>query len=156
MQIFDNILITLITAVITSSVAGVVASRQYLNQKKADLEAEYSSRFNTKKWEVYTEFTSLVRDIVKPFVDPSTAWPDSLHIPQDQFLKIASQIVLIGSDDVVKAFHAWRETGLAHGQAHRETKKKLFELIAEMRRDLGNNYTQLSMEALLGSLDPGS
>ena len=151
MNVLDNLTIGFLTSVLSAFATGAITFWGFWRKEKAELEKEYSSRFNSKKWEVYTEFTKLVHEIMGD-------GPASLtHItgrPTEGSL--ASQIVLIGSDKVVNAFRVWRETNLAYGQAHVITTEKLFELIAEMRRDLGNKYTRLSMDDLLGSLEPSS
>jgi len=79
----------------------------YWRNAKADLEKEYSSRFNTKKWEVYTAFTALVPEIIGA---------EAINVDEPAELpsvnSLASQIVIAGSDKVIKAFGVWR--GTAH------------------------------------------
>jgi hypothetical protein len=115
------------------------------------LETEYSSRFNTKKWEVYTEFTALV-----PNINASELSDIDTTIVATAINTLAPQIVLAGSDQVVIALRIWRETNEVYGPGDTVTKDKLFELIVAMRKDLGNTYTQLANDDLLGALKPAS
>ena len=134
-------------------VAGVTASFTFLGfcrQAKADLDKEYRSRFNTKKWEVYTEFTKLLYSLLTDKSVNLTEWED-----QPSEISIASQLVLIGSDEVVRAFRDWRETSIVYGKSNKETKEKLFILVAKMRNDLGIKYSKLEIDDLLGALEPG-
>ncbi len=149
MENLDNVFITLITAFITAIFTSRISSSQYWRQKKADLEAEYSSRFNTKKWEVYTEFTALV-----PEINGNGLSDINTPIVTTSINSLAPQIVLAGSDNVVIALRRWRETNEVYGPGDTVTKDKLFELIVEMRKDLGNIHTQLANEDLLGALKP--
>jgi hypothetical protein len=106
------------------------------------------SRFNTKKWEVYTEFIKLA---------PQTTGSELPDVqPSAELMAVnslASQVVLAGSDKVVTAYRVWRETARVYGQGNQLTRVKLFNLVVEMRRDLGNKYTRLDMDDLLGSLE---
>ena len=150
MDVLDNLTVTILTTVVTTLITAVPAFWGVWRRAKAELENEFLSRFNTKKWEVYTEFVKLAREIV------GNASLD-LNISTEiiSLDSLASQIVLAGSDRVVTAFRQWRETARAYGQGNELTKLKLFGLIAEMRRDLGNKYTRLDMDDLLGALESG-
>jgi hypothetical protein len=133
-------------------VAGVTAGFTFFGfwrQAKADLDKEYQSRFNTKKWEVYTEFTKLLQGILN---EKSVDLADVTQQPAE--IALASQLVLIGSDEVVRAFRDWRETSIAYGKSHTVAKEKLFNLVAKMRNDLGIKYSKLGIEELLGALEP--
>ena len=143
MNTIDSIFVSLLTVFATA----VLAWLGLWPKVKADLEKEYSLKFNDKKWEVYTEFAGLVRDMV----DEQTFDPDDLHRRK---VSLASQIILIGSDDVVSAFQAWHAMAELLEKGHSDTEDKLFDLIASMRKDLGNKYTRLSKEVLLGALNP--
>ena len=118
----------------------------FWRQAKADLEQEYLKRFNDRKWDVYTEFAKLLQ------APPQDIFEDGRR--QAAKTAIASQIVLIGSDEVVRAFRDWRESMAVHGKAQRVTDEKLFLLVANMRRDLGIKYSNLEVDDLLGVLNP--
>jgi hypothetical protein len=143
MNILENLILTSVTALATAA----FTFWGYWRHAKADLEKEYLSRFNTKKWEVYTEFAKLAPELMGNEIPSGSISTEIVSIDS-----LASQIVLAGSDKVVTAFRIWRETAHVYGQGNELTKAKLFDLIAEMRRDLGNMYTRLNMDDLLGAL----
>jgi hypothetical protein len=152
MENASKLLVDIVVAIVAAIATGIVTSWLYWRQAKADLEKEYLKKFNEKKWVVYTEFTSLLQDLLS---DKETDFPElERHVSNETAL--ASQIVLIGSDEVVKAFHAWRETSRVYGKTQKETREKLFILVATMRNDLGIKYSKLEINDLLGALEPGS
>ena len=146
MDTINGLAAEIVIAFITALATGVFASMEVWRRKKADLEREFQKRFNEKKWEVYTEFAKLLQA-------PSLSTFEMDH-RQEAETAIASQIVLIGSDEVVRAFRDWRESAAVHGKAQRVTSEKLFVLVANMRRDLGIKYSNLEVDDLLGVLNP--
>jgi hypothetical protein len=147
MENFSKILLDVLTAVITAGLTFL----GFWRKAKADLEQEYLKRFNDKKWDVYTEFTKSLQEFL---ADKETDFSDPVHRSSEE-TALASQLVLIGSDEVVKAFRAWRETSMVYGRSQKEAKDKLFMLVATMRNDLGIKYSKLEVDDLLGALEPG-
>lgn len=141
----SGLLVEVVIAIITAIATSVFASWEFWRRKKAELEQEYLKKFNEKKWEVYTDFTKLLQDLLA----------DKLEMEQQPAeILLASQLVLIGSDDVVRAFRVWKETSMVYGKSQVETKEKLFMLVATMRNDLGIKYSKLEVEDLLAALEP--
>ena len=136
----------IVVAFVIALATGAFTFMGFWRQAKADLEQEYLKRFNDKKWGVYTEFAKLLQA-------PSLNTFETDY-RQEAETAIASQIVLIGSDEVVRAFRDWRESVAVHGKAQRVTNEKLFALVANMRRDLGIKYSNLEVDDLLGVLNP--
>lgn len=151
MNVLDNLTVTILTTIVTTLIASVPAFWGVWRKAKAELEHEFLSRFNTKKWEVYTEFLKYAPQIIGNELPDAQDSTDLTYVNS-----LASQIVIAGSDKVVTAFRIWRETARAYGQGNELTRVKFFSLIAEMRRDLGNKYTRLDMGDLLGALEVGS
>ncbi|MBE0683777.1 MAG: hypothetical protein IH589_17870 [Anaerolineales bacterium] len=150
MDNINGLLVSIVVAILTAFATGFVTSWGYWRQAKAQLEKEYQSRFNTKKWEVYTEFTKLLHGfLINNSVDLAGA------TQQQNEIVLASQLVLIGSDEVVRSFRDWRESSMAYGKSHAVAKEKLFNLVVKMRNDLGIKYSKLALEDLLGALEPG-
>jgi len=149
MDNISGLLASIIVAILTAFVTGFITFWGFWRQAKADLDKEYQSRFNTKKWEVYTEFTKLLHG----FLTNNSADLAGTTQQQDEIV-LASQLVLIGSDEVVRAFRDWRESSMAYGKSHAVAKEKLFNLVAKMRNDLGIKYSKLALEDLLGALEP--
>ena len=146
MENIGGLLVNIATAVVTAGLTFL----GFWRKAKAELEQEYLKRFNDKKWEVYTEFTKLLHS----FLTNNSADLAGATRQQDEIV-LASQLVLIGSDEVVRAFRDWRESSMAYGKSHAVAKEKLFNLVAKMRNDLGIKYSKLALEDLLGALEPG-
>ena len=146
----SGLLASIVVLILTAFATSVSTSWVFWRQEKAKLEQEYLKRFNDKKWVVYTDFTKLLHSL---FTDESSDLPGREQRPAE--ISIASQLVLIGSDEVVKAFRDWREASMVYGKSQKETKEKLFTLVVKMRNDLGAKYSNLEIEDLLGALEPG-
>lgn len=151
MNASDNAIIEFLKTVVTALITAYVTF--WVNWRKAriDLENEFQRRFNDKKWEVYTEFMKFLQH----YTDRDQS--DSDNNSDNELVLLASQILLAGSDKTVKAFRLWRESAKVHGDGDETTKGKLFQLILEMRRDLGNRQTRLESDILWNvlSLTPG-
>jgi hypothetical protein len=142
----STILISLGVAVVTGPIAAFITSRGIWKKARADLENEFSSRFNTRKWEVYTEFTKFLRGHINQDRNNRD------NYPAEELASLASQVLLAGSDKVVKAFRSWLESIKVYGPGDDITRDKLFMLVLEMRRDLGNKKTRLESNDLWGAL----
>jgi hypothetical protein len=149
MEKVTALLIEIIVAIVAALATSVFASWEFWRRKKAELEQEYLKKFNEKKWGVYTDFTKLLQDFLADKSDNFHGWEQ-----QPSEISLASQLVLIGSDEVVKSFRAWREASMVYGKSQKETKEKLFMLVATMRNDLGIKYSKLEVDDLLGALEP--
>ena len=145
MNILDNFANNLIVSAVTAA----ITFWGFWRREKAELEKEFSSRFNSKKWDVYTEFIKLAPQLINGNANEE-------NIPTEIYSvdSLAAQIVLAGSDDVVTAFRIWREANETYEYGHEVIKEKLSRLIAQMRKDLGNKYTQLEVDDVIGALKP--
>lgn len=147
MNAIDNTILQSLIAAVTALITAYITFLISWRKTRADLENEFQRRFIDKRWEVYTEFTKFIRH----YTDRSRS--DSDNNSDDELVLLASQILLAGSDKVVKAFQLWRESAKVRGDSDETTRDKLFKLILEMRRDLGNKQTRLESEVLWGTLN---
>jgi hypothetical protein len=147
MGIMDGILGEVIVMIISAIATSVCTSWLYWRKARSDLEREYLSRFNTQKWAVYTRFVQSLQSLlnIESAESAGAAY---------QEMVFASQISLIGSDEVVKTFRRWREVNRIYGKSHTLARERLFDLVVRMRNDLGVKYSKLSAEDILGVLDP--
>jgi len=152
MDAIDGALISFVTAVLTALVTASITFIGYWRKARADLESEYSKRFNNKKWEIYTEFT---RFLHKNIGEEQDSYENS-SLSDSDLINLVSQIMLVGSDKVISAYRNWRVSANVKGIGDVATKQKLFLLIVEMRRDLGNKSTKLDFDDLLESLSSDS
>ena len=145
--ILRDIILPILIALVTS----VLAIRRYRSQARIDLQKEFDSRFNEKKWEVYLDYIELIRGM---FYREQNLEANSIKLSDEEIMPLASQILLIGSDDVVKAFQHWQKLRKTKGLDHKATVEVLFAVIMEMRKDLGYRLSQLEFEEMLGVIAP--
>lgn len=121
---------------------------------KADLEKEYQSRFNERKWELYVKFANIVRRQIESIKLPKDKQPKELQNVIKELYGFVGELWIIGNDNVVEAFNIWRRTSLGDNNSteHAEKLKPLVDLmqiVIEMRRDLGYESSQIKPEDLL-------
>jgi hypothetical protein len=146
----DGVIIDLLTTAATALITAYITFWVNWKKARADLENEFQRRFNDKKWEVYTEFTKFLRHY------SNRNFGDSGNDSDDELGLLASQILLAGSDKVVRAFQLWRESARVHGNSDETAREKLFHLVLEMRKDLGNRQTRLESDVLWKALSLAS
>lgn len=121
---------------------------------EADLEREYQSRFNERKWEVYVNFSNILRDMLKSIRES----PKKQAQQQAKLLKDLQDFVgdlwMIGNDDVVEAFNTWRNTTFEEHVNDTQDKKlqvliDMMKIVIEMRKDLGYESSRIEPADLL-------
>ena len=120
-----NLLFTAIGWIATASLSGAFGSWLQFRKARAELEKEYQSRFNQKKWEVYSQ-------IIQNFIE-------SIHHPGKkaafEWTKSVNNLFLIGSDQVISGHNKL----IDEMTSNTEMKLDLIaNLIVEMRKDLGS------------------
>jgi hypothetical protein len=145
-----DIATTILTSVVTSLVTALLAYVGYGRKMKADLQREYASRFNERKWEAYTGFADMLRQLFE-----STAKGKSDRvIPKitGRLYEFASELWIAGSDEVFDAFNRWLRECRAPGEREPGSTESLVSLahvIVEMRKDLGYASTTITPKDLL-------
>ena len=149
MENISGLFTEIVVAVVAAFAANALAFFGFWRKAKAELEQSYLLKFNEKKWAVYTDFTQSLQKLLS-----DTLYDLGNDDQNATEAALASQIVLIGSDEVVRAFREWRQAVAIHGKSQQATRMKLFTLVAKMRNDLGIKYSTLEVEDLLGALNP--
>lgn len=146
-------LISSLIGILAAIVTAFVSSTFYFRQAKADLQKEYESRFNERKWETYTRFSGLVNSV---FAAAKSGKLDK-DMPKftRELLDIAGQLWIVGSDRVINAYLEWQEhnRGVLKGELENrglEGLLKLAKIVTEMRTDLGYQADKVSPLDLLG------
>jgi hypothetical protein len=145
-------IIVSIMTIIGSVLLSVVGSFLYIRQAKIDLVNEYEKRFNEKKWKTYLDFTTV---IVKFFKIAKTR--DNVSLRERYELELdhlVADLLLVGSDSVIIAYRDWRTILYMEGYFEATSLRLLFDVVIEMRKDLGNNKTQVDFDQMLGMLVP--
>ena len=149
-----NFILTLLPSILVALLTAFFSARFYSHKAKADLQKELESRFNERKWEIYTKFSNTLRKIK----DGVQGKNFDRKLPQytRELSDFTSSLWLIGSDDVVIAFNDWqssnREVANKENTApDKSTLIKLMNILIAMRKDLGNKSTKVSPKDLLAT-----
>ncbi|NWG35673.1 MAG: hypothetical protein HXY42_14680 [Chloroflexi bacterium] len=145
-----DMVVSLLPSLIPAAIGSYLAYHFSRRKGRDDLEIEFSSRFNDRKWEAYTEFAKFLHRYLGGRRDESDDPFD------DQLVPLASQILIAGSDEVVRSFRLWREAATVYGDGDNAAREELYSLVLEMRRDLGNRRTRLETETVWGVLNLNS
>ncbi len=150
MTLFEQILLSIITALITAGFAYL----GFWRQAKAELKKEFQNKFNNRKWDAYQEFIdqiSLMRLMSSKFYgvlkenqkEEYFKLDDQLYRNLDQ---VESEILLVGSNIVVSAYIKWRREFLGTTYDNAETFKAMIELLNSMRVDLGLEKSDINYQ----------
>ena len=127
----------------------ILSSKFYTRKVKADLQKEYESRFNEKKWVIYTGFADYIRKNIE-----ITKGIDKTH-PNTEMVKKYGEFVgglwIVGSDEVIKAFLDWKSLSANNTMYNQEYFEKLVEIMIEMRKDLGYKNSKITTKDLLAT-----
>lgn len=150
-----DILVPSIIAIGAGIATAYFSSRFYVLRARADLEKEFESRFNERKWKIYTDFSDTIREVLE------SQREKTLQSQLPKFVRkitaFTSNLWLTGSDEVVRAYIEWQRCSRAHesaaeaGKNPREILTKLMAIITAMRRDLGYKTTDIAPEELLAT-----
>ena len=121
-ELLFTILVSFLTALLTATFTFI----GYWRKAKAELQREYKSRFNEKKWEVYQDFALYLARVAQ----------DNYVIDPDDLLKASNELILVGSDEVIDAFNNFVSNSRAEGQ-NEIISRKMTAVLNEMRKDLG-------------------
>jgi hypothetical protein len=142
----DPIIITIGTSIIAAIITSVLTQREMKRRSELDLQNQYATRYNEKKWSTYIQFITTVRQLISN--------REFNELIESDIFVLAADIILIGSDDVVRSFRAWRGVYRVNGPLDHSSLELLFSLIIYMRKDLGNQKTDLDLDEMLGALVP--
>jgi|GEM_PF-2494031 len=146
------LLISSLLSIILALATAFFTSRFYAHQMRAELQKEYESRFNERKWEVYTGFADIVRQVIRS--GKSERLRRDLPKLIDQLLQFTSGLWIVGSDEVVEAFTEWQRYSRSVEQKEinsLEPLEKLTTILIEMRKDLGYKSSKISPKDLLAT-----
>jgi hypothetical protein len=146
----ENVILPLIVSIVGAFTASYFSYRYYRPRLRADLQKEFESRFNQRKWEIYQEFANILYEVL----DKSATKRFESELPKviKKLRKFLSQLWIIGSDDVVEAVSDWFIYSNREKQSEDspvEGLEKLMTIIIEMRKDLGYSSSQIGPRDLL-------
>ena len=144
------ILITFISGIVVPIIVTSFSNNTIMKKAKEEIKAIFEKKFNENRWNLYMEFVLLVEQIM-PFAGDD-------HFPFEKFdpsfSLIGTKMMLISSDDVVEKYGTWRAISSVNGIYDPSSMRLLFDLISNLRIDLGNDKSKLGMDRLLKCIVP--
>lgn len=146
-------------AVLVSVITAIVTSLLYWRRVEADLKKEYESRFNQKKWDVYTSYVQWYGSAY------ANAGSDDAET-DEEFANIISLLLLVGSDDVITAhnryindFRIWKKKNDINRVGSKkdelnQIQLKQMDVLSAMRADLGFSTRISKNELFLTLISP--
>ena len=147
---WTEIVVPVVLSVIGAFTASYFSYRYYKPRLRAELQNEFESRFNERKWVAYQQFA----DILYEMLDKSGTKKFENELPKviQRMRKFLSQLWVVGSDDVMKAVSDWFVYSNREKQANDSTSEgliKLMNILIMMRKDLGYSTSQIGPTDLL-------
>lgn len=84
------------------------ASESIKQQLQADMQKEYSSRFNERKWETYEHFANIISRLMKNVGNKQLQQKQSKII--EELYDFTGKLWIVGGDNVIEAFNNWRKS----------------------------------------------
>lgn len=143
--------ITIITQVGSIIIASLLTHYLTLRKVRVELLQEYNKKFNQKRWEVYIEFIEYVSFLIHNDTDHQN-YDDIFK--QQKLSGIEQKILLIGSNELIKALGEWKVVSRVNGGRSIEAVDSMTKVINLMRNDLGEP-NELFKEQILNIIHPG-
>jgi hypothetical protein len=147
-SVFGSIIVPIVVAVLTL----FIYKPRLKAEIQADLQKEYSVRFNEHKWQVYVEFIDLVRllpKIVRGKIQ-ETLTPDEEKTFNERFESLAAGILLTGTEELIKTYNEWIKVVISRGgkQGTQVSDDAMWQSLASvinaMHKDLGHETIRLT------------
>lgn len=144
-------------AILIALATAFFSSRFYAFQAKADLQKEFGVKFNEQRWQAYQEFTGIFTEILEGIRKKNLQ--NKTDKLSSRMNDLSINLLLVGSDDVIKAFAHWKRYSHNVEMGSETDKTKvlpiMMQILIEMRKDLGYE-TILSPQELLATFISGS
>lgn len=105
---------------------------------------EIKLKLSDKKYETYSEIITILFDMVNRQKKLIQITDDAILL---RMLNVKRNLILYGNDKIIRKFFEWEENQL--------TGKRLWnwaELVALVRKDMGNRWTKITADDILKSL----
>ena len=134
--------ITPLASVIVVLLGGGVAALGYLYRHERERREEVERQLSEHKYKTYMALMDMYIEVIKAGKAGKPLKPEDLV---DRMQELAKDFIVYGSDNVVRAFQKWVETGRKGGVSVRQ----FGELVVTIRRDMGNKKTTITYEEVL-------
>lgn len=136
-------MIPIITIVLSTIIAGI----GWLLKNEIEKRREIEKQLSETKYNVYVSLIEVIFSIFENVIKKKDeAVPEEAI---DKMFKIVQDLIIYGSDSVVKKFSQWKQLGSVGGEM---TIILITEVIIEIRKDMGNQNTKMNIDHLWGML----
>ena len=135
-------ILTTIAPILVVLLSGIVAALSYLYRHERERREEVERQLSEHKYTTYMALMNTYTDVIKAAKAGKPLRPDDLT---ERMQELSKDLIIYGSDDVVKAFQKWVDTGRKGGISI----KQFGELVVAIRRDMGNKKTKITYEEVL-------
>src|SRR6266699_7231584 len=135
-------ILTTIASVIVVLLSGIIAALGYLYRHERERREEVERQLSEHKYKAYMALMAAYLEVTKASKAGKPLKPDALV---DRMQELSKDFIIYGSDDVVRAFQKWVESGRKGRQSFRQ----FGELVVAIRRDMGNKKTKITYEEVL-------
>lgn len=105
-----TVLISALFSILVAAFTSWVGSAFYVRQARIDLQKEYESRFNNRKWETYMAFAALIAGVL----DSTKKNKLDANKVASEMMNFAGKLWVVGSDNVIDAYIAYQKLSLIH------------------------------------------
>ena len=137
-----NAFITSFSPIIVVILSAIIAGLGYLYKSERDRREGVERQLSEHKYNTYMTLMNMYTDVMKASKTSKPLKPEDLV---DRMQDLGKDLIIYGSDDVVKAFQKWVDAG-RKGQM---SIKQFGELVVAIRRDMGNKRTKITHEEVL-------
>ena len=144
------ILITIISSVAVPIIVTSISNKAIIKKSEEEIRSIFEQKYNENRWNLYMEFVLLVEKMLQ--------FSGARHFPFSKFepslSTIGTKMMLVSSDEVVDRYGKWRALSSVNGIYDLGSMKLLFDLINQLRVDLGNDVSKLDLDRLLKCIIP--
>lgn len=140
----------LLSSVVVPILVSYISNRTLLKKATQEVFSTFEKKFNENRWALYLEFVLLIEEMVS--FSGTEKFTCEKYEPR--LSNIGAKMMLVSSDNVVKLYGDWRSINLVNGFFDFSSMSLLFELINQLRIDLGNTASQLDLDRLLRVIVP--
>lgn len=144
------VLLTFVSSIVVPIIVTSIKNKAIIKKSREEIKSIFEKKYNENRWDLYMEFVLLVEEMLQ--------FSGAAYFPWEKFepalSTIGTRMMLISSDDVVDQYGTWRAISSVNGVYDLGSMGLLFNLINQLRIDLGNDVSKLDLDRLLKCIVP--
>ncbi len=144
------LIITIISSIAVPIIVTSISNKAIIKKSREEIKSIFEKKYNENRWNLYMEFVLLIEEMLQ--------FSGTKHFPYVKFepglSTIGTKMMLISSDEFVDRYGTWRALSSVNGIFDLGSLDLLFDLINQLRIDLGNEMSKLDLDRLLKCIVP--